>query len=91
MRAIEMLEALDRCGIKANTWGMVPMGKDYPFMSMFHDEPMGEFVPGRYVYVDAAHISEDAFEYLTNAADHTLFGPDPEEQCTMLFRIEDKI
>lgn len=65
------------------------MGKDYPFMEMFGDEPMGEFKPGKYVYVNAAYISDDAFEYLTNAADHTLFGADPEEQCTMLFKIED--
>lgn len=91
MKAIWMLEALDRCCVEANAWGMVPMGKDYPFEKMFGDEPMGEFVPGRYVYVNAAHISDEAFEYLTNAADHTLFGPDPEEQCTMLFRIEDKM
>ena len=89
MTAIWMLDALSRCGIEANAWGMVPMGKDYQFKKFFGDEPMGEFVPGRYVYVNAAHIGDDAFEYLTTAADHTLFGPDPEEQCTMLFRIEE--
>ena len=90
MTALWILDALDRCSIEANAWGMVPMGKDYPFMEMFSDEPMGEFVPGRYVYVNAAHMGDDAFEYLANAADHVLFGPDPEEQCTILFRIEDK-
>ena len=89
MTAISMLEALNRCGIEAGDWGMVPMGKDYPFKEFFGDEPMGRFEPGTYVYVDAAHVGDDAFEYLTNAADHTLFGPDPEEQCTILFRIED--
>lgn len=89
MTALWMLEALSRCGIKANAWGIVPMGKNYQFKKFFGAEPMHKFVPGRYVYVDASHISDDAFEYLTNAADHTLFGPDPEEQCTMLFRIED--
>lgn len=89
MKAIWMLEALSQCGIEANAWGIIPMGKDYPFVEMFGDEPMGEFKPGKYVYVDATHVSDDAFEYLTNAADHTIFGPDPEEQCTMLFRIEE--
>ena len=89
MKAIWMLEALNRCGIKAKDWGFIPMGKDYQFKKFFGAEPMHKFVPGRYVYVNASHISDDAFEYLTNAADHTLFGPDPEEQCTMLFRIED--
>ena len=84
-----MLEALNRCGIEAGDWGMVPMGKDYPFKEFFGDVPMGRFVPGTYVYVNAAHVGDDAFEYLTNAADHTLFGPDPEVQCTILFRIED--
>lgn len=89
MTAIWMLDALDRCGIKAGAWGMVPMGEDYQFEKFFGAKPDGRFVPGRYVYVDASHISDDAFEYLTNAADHTLFGPDPEVQCNMLFRIED--
>lgn len=91
MRAIEMLNALSRCGIEANAWGFVPMGKDYQFKKFFHDEPDGEFVPGRYVYVNAAHIGDDAFEYLASAADHVLFAPDPEEQCTILIRIEDEI
>lgn len=91
MTALWILEALSHCGIGAENWGVIPMGKDYPFMEMFGDEPMGEFKPGKYVYVNAAHISDDAFEYLTNAADHTLFGDDPEEQCTMLFLIEDKL
>ena len=89
MKAIEMLEALSRCGV--NNWGLVPMGKDYPFDEFFGAEPMGEFVPGRYVYVDAAHVGDDAFEYLANAADHVLFGKNPEEQCTMLFRMEDDV
>ena len=87
MKAIEMLEALSRCGV--DNWGMVPMGTDYPFMEFFGDEPMGKFEPGRYVYVDASGVGDDAFEYLANGADHVLFGPDPEEQCTILFRIED--
>ena len=90
MKAIEMLEALNRCGIEASDWGMVPMGKDYQFEKFFGCEPMGKFEPGLYVYVNAAHIGDMAFEYLTNAADHTMFGADPEEQCTMLFKIEDK-
>lgn len=89
MKAIEMLEALSRCGV--DNWGLVPMGKDYPFKEFFGDETMGEFVPGRYVYVDAAHVGEDAFEYLSNAADHVLFGENPEEQCTILFRMEDDV
>lgn len=89
MKAIEMLEALSRCAIGANDWGLIPMGKDYPFMEMFGDEPISEFVPGRYVYVNAAHISDEGFEYLANAADHVLFGADPEEQCTILFKIEE--
>lgn len=89
MKAIEMLEALSSCGI--NNWGLVPMGKDYPFKEFFGDEPMGEFVPGRYVYVDAAKVGDEAFEYLANAADHVLFGKDPEEQCTILFRIENDV
>ena len=89
MKAIEMLEALSRCGI--NNWGLVPMGKDYPFKEFFGDEPMGEFVPGRYVYVDAANVGDNAFEYLANAANHVLFGENPEEQCTILFRIEDDV
>lgn len=88
MKAIEMLEALDRCGIEAEAWGLVPMGKDYPFKDFFGDEPIGEFKPGRYVYVDAAHVSDEGFEYLSNAADHVLFGADPEKQCTILFLIE---
>ena len=88
MKAINMLEALSRCGV--DNWGLVPMGKDYPFKEFFGDEPMGEFVPGRYVYVDAAKVGDEAFEYLANAADHVLFGKDPEEQCTILFRIEDE-
>lgn len=90
MKAIWMLDALSRCGVEANAWGFVPIGKDYQFKKFFGDEPMGEFVPGRYVWVNAAHISNDAFEYLANAADHVLFGPDPEEQCTILIRIEDE-
>lgn len=90
MTAIWMLEALSRCGIGADAWGMVPMGADYPFNEMFGDEPTGTFEPGTYVYVNAAHISDEAFEYLDNAADYVLFGPDLEEQCTFLFRIEDK-
>lgn len=89
MQAIWMLEALSRCGIEANAWGIVPMGKDYPFKEFFGDEPISEFVPGRYVYVDAAHVSEEGFEYLANGADHVIFGDDPEQQCTMLFKIED--
>ena len=87
MKAIEMLEALSRCGV--NNWGLVPMGKDYSFMEFFGAEPMGEFVPGRYVYVDASNVGEDAFEYLANAADYVLFGKDPEEQCTILFRMDE--
>ena len=89
MTALWILEALSHCGIGAENWGVIPMGKDYPFMEMFGDEPMGEFTPGKYVYVNAAHIGDDAFEYLTNAADHTLFGADPEEQCTILIRVEE--
>lgn len=89
MTAIWMLDALSRCGIEADAWGFVPMGKGYQFKKFFGDEPDREFVPGRYVFVNAAHISDDAFEYLANAADHVLFGPDPEEQCTILIRIEE--
>ena len=88
MTAISMLDALSTCGVKA--WGMVPMGKDYPFKEFFGNEPTGTFTPGKYVYVDAAHISDEAFEYLESAADHVLFGDDPEEQCTILFRIEEE-
>lgn len=84
-----MLEALSRCGV--DNWGLVPMVKDYPFMEFFGDEPMGEFVPGRYVYVDAANVGDNAFEYLANAADHVLFGENPEKQCTILFKIEDDV
>ena len=88
MTALWILEALSTCGIGADDYGVIPMSKDYPFMEMFGDEPNGEFKPGKYVYVNAAHIGDDAFEYLTNAADHTLFGADPEEQCTILIRVE---
>ena len=90
MTALWMLDALSRCGVEANAWGMVPMGKDYPFKQFFGTEPMGTFEPGTYVYVNAAHVGDDAFEYLANAADHVLFCPDLERQCTILFRIEDE-
>lgn len=90
MTALWILQALSDCGIGANNWGVIPMGKDYPFAEMFGGEPMDEFKPGRYVYVNAAHISEDAFEALANAADHVIFGADPEEQCTILIQIEEE-
>jgi hypothetical protein len=89
MTALWILEALSRCGIEAGAWGIIPMGKDYPFKQFFGGRPIHKFEPGRYVYVKAVHISDDAFGYLDNAADHTIFGADPEEECTMLFKIED--
>lgn len=91
MRAVEMLEALSRCGVKANDWGFIPMGKNYQFKKFFGGKPMHKFVPGMYVYVNAAHIDDMSFGYLANSANHVIFGDDPEEQCTMLFRIEDEI
>lgn len=91
MKAIEMLEALTRCGVNADDWGMVPMHAKYPFKKFFGGRPIHKFVPGRYVYINVAHISDGAYDYLDGWADHTIFGDDPEEQCTMLFRIEDEI
>lgn len=91
MTALWMLEALSRCGIEANAWGFVPMGKNYPFKKFFGARPIHKFEPGQYVYVDALHVSDEAFDYLDNAADHIIFSHKPEEQCTMLFKIEDEI
>ncbi len=91
MTALWILQALSDCGIGVDKWGVIPMGKDYPFAEMFGGKPFGEFKPGRYVYVNAAHISDEAFALLTNAADHTIFGIDPEgkEQISILIQIEE--
>lgn len=89
MKAFAILEILSRCGLGKDEWGICFMGKKYPFVEMFGAEPMGTFVPGHYVWVNVAHVSDEAFEYLENGADHVLFGPDPEEQCTIIIKIED--
>lgn len=91
MKAIEMLESLNTCGINSEDWGIASMHENFPFKNHFGGSPIHKVTAGRYVYVNAAHISDKAFECLDNCADHVIFGDDPEEQCTMLFRIEDEV